>query len=195
MRVAMYIVAVLAVTTPSEASKSCMTKAEARQQFGSVHIYWHGPDHCWDATATHPASLQKVQQKTPARQKTHAREVEQSTDRPRWRDSRSEVLVYNGPVQPLGVTADARRDGDDDAVTGKLWIDRWVDTEPSPRAARWVDIAAVERPPIIEREAERSLRPYGVVLVFVVFVVLALGTIEVVNRRPIYAWPPSGRTT
>jgi hypothetical protein len=50
----------------------------------------------------------------------------------------------------------------------------------------------VERPPIIEREAERSLRPYGVVLVFVV---LVLGTIEVVNRRPIYAWPPSGRTT
>jgi hypothetical protein len=73
-----------------------------------------------------------------------------------------------------------------------------VDTEPSPLAARWVDIAAVERPPIIERKAERSVRPYGVVLVFVVFVVfvvLALGTIEVVNRRPIYAWPPSGRTT
>lgn len=105
------------------------------------------------------------------------------------------MLVDNGPVQPLGVTADARRDGDDDAVAGKPWIDRWVDTEPSPLAARWVDIAAVERPPIIERKAERSVRPDGVVLVFVVFVVLALGTIEVVNRRPIYAWPPSGRTT
>jgi hypothetical protein len=194
MRVAMYIVAVLVVTTPSEASKSCMTKAEARQQFGSVHIYWHGPDHCWDATPTRRPSLQKVQQKTPTRQKTPAGEVEQSTDQPKWRDSRSEVLVDNGPVQPLGVTADARRDGDDDAVTGKPWIDRWVDTEPSPLAARWVDIAAVERPPIIERKAERSVRPYGVVLVFVVFVV-ALGTIEVVNRRPIYAWPPSGRTT
>jgi hypothetical protein len=189
MRVAMYIVAVLVVTTPSEASKSCMTKAEARQQFGSVHIYWHGPDHCWDATPTRRPSLQKVQQKTPAR------EVEQSTDQPKWGDSRSEVLVDNGPVQPLGVTADARRDGDDDAVTGKPWIDRWVDTEPSPLAARWVDIAAVERPPIIERKAERSVRPYGVVLVFVVLVVLALRTIEVVNRRPIYAWPPSGRTT
>jgi hypothetical protein len=192
MRVAMYIVAVLVVTTPSEASNSCMTKAEARQQFGSVHIYWHGPDHCWDASPTRRPSLQTVQQKNPARQKTPAREAGQSTDRPRWRDSRSEVLVDNGPVQPLGVTADARRDGDDDAVTGKLWIDRWVDTESPPRAARWVDIAAVERPPIIEREAERSLRPYGVVLVFVV---LVLGTIEVVNRRPIYAWPPSGRTT
>jgi len=195
MRVAMYIVAVLVVTTPSEASKSCMTKAEARQQFGSVHIYWHGPDHCWDAAPTRRPSRQKVQQKTPAHQETPAREVEQITDQPKWRDSRSEVLVDNGPVQPLGVTADARRDGDDDAGTGKPWLDRWVDTEPFPRAARWVDIAAVERPPIIERKAERSVRPYGVVLVFVVFVVLALGTIEIVNRRPIYAWPPSGRTT
>jgi hypothetical protein len=33
------------------------------------------------------------------------------------------------------------------------------------------------------------------VLVFVVFVVLALGTIEVMFRRPSYAWPPSGRMT
>jgi hypothetical protein len=68
------------------------------------------------------------------------------------------VLVDNGPVQPLGLSADARRDGDDDAVTGRPWIDRWVDTEPSPLAARWADIAVVERPPIIERKAERSVK-------------------------------------
>ncbi len=93
------------------------------------------------------------------------------------------MLVDNGPVQPLGLSADARRDGDDDAVTGRPWIDRWVDTEPSPLAARWADIAVVERPPIIERKAERSVKPYGVVLVFVVLVVLVLRTIEVANRR------------
>jgi hypothetical protein len=193
MRVAMYIVAVLVLTTPSEASKSCMTKAEARQHFGSVHIYWHGPDHCWDATATRRHGLQKVGQKAPARPKTPAREVERTTDQPKWRDSRSEVLVDDEPGRPLGVTADARRDGD--AVTSTPWIDRWVDTEPSPLAARWVDIAPVERPPIIERKTERAVRSYRVVLAFVVFVVLALGTIEVVFRRPSYAWPPSGRMT
>ena len=193
MRVAMYIVAVLVVTTPSEASKSCMTKAEAHQHFGSVHIYWHGPSHCWDATPTRRRGV--LQQQTPARQKTPAREVERTTGQPKWRDSRSEVLVDNEPVQPLRVTAGARRDGGDDAVTGTPWIDRWVDTEPSPLAARRVDIAPVERPPIIERKAEGSVRSYRVVLVFVVFVVLALGTIEVVYRRPIYAWPSSGRMT
>jgi hypothetical protein len=52
MRVAVIVVSMLAVSTPSEASKSCMSKTEARQHFGPVHIYWHGPDHCWDATPT-----------------------------------------------------------------------------------------------------------------------------------------------
>jgi len=193
MRVAMYIVAVLVVTTPSEASKSCMTKAEARQHFGSVHIYWHGPDHCWDANPARRLGLQKVQQKTPTRQKTPAREIEQTTDQPKWRDSRSEVLADDEPGRPLRVTADARRDGD--AVIGTPWIDRWVEMGSSPLAARWVDIAPVERPPIIERKTERSVRSYRVVLVFVVFVVLALGTIEVVYHGPIYAWPPSARMT
>ncbi len=52
MRVAVIVVFVSVLTTASEASKSCMSKTEARQHFGSVHIYWHGRDHCWDATPT-----------------------------------------------------------------------------------------------------------------------------------------------
>src|SRR6266853_612266 len=42
MRVALFVVFVSVLTTPSEASNSCMSKTEARQHFGSVHIYWHG---------------------------------------------------------------------------------------------------------------------------------------------------------
>jgi len=53
MRIGVIVVSMLVLTTSSsEASKSCMTKTEARQHFGSVHIYWHGNDHCWDATPT-----------------------------------------------------------------------------------------------------------------------------------------------
>src|SRR5450631_4813641 len=52
MRVAVIVVFVSVLTTASEASKSCMSKTEARQHFGSVWIYWHGKDHCWDATTT-----------------------------------------------------------------------------------------------------------------------------------------------
>jgi hypothetical protein len=42
MRVAVIVVSMLMVATPSAASQSCMSKTEARQHFGSMHIYWHG---------------------------------------------------------------------------------------------------------------------------------------------------------
>ena len=50
MRVAVVVVFVSMLTTPSKASQSCMSKTEARQSFHSSYIYWHGVDHCWDAT-------------------------------------------------------------------------------------------------------------------------------------------------
>ena len=188
MRVAMIVAVVLVSATPSEASKSCMTKAEARQHFGSVHIYWHGSNHCWDATPTRRHAT-RTQRKTPTR------EVTRKVDQPKWRDSMSEMLADSAPVQSIATSADARRYGNDGAVAGTPWIDRWTDIESSPLAARWVDIAPVERPPIIERKAERLVRPPGVVLVFIVFVVLALGTIEVLFGGRFYQWRQSGRMT
>jgi hypothetical protein len=44
MRVAVIVVTMLVVVTPSETSQSCMSKAEALQHFPSVHIYWYGRD-------------------------------------------------------------------------------------------------------------------------------------------------------
>jgi len=84
MRVAM-IVVLLVVTTPSDASKSCMTKTEARQHFGSVHIYWHGKDHCWDATPTRHHQIHKVQQKI------QIHKVQQKIDEPKWQKAISEM--------------------------------------------------------------------------------------------------------
>jgi hypothetical protein len=40
---------VLLTLTPPSLSTSCMTKDEARQHFGSVRLYLHGHDRCWDA--------------------------------------------------------------------------------------------------------------------------------------------------
>jgi len=53
MRVAVIVVFVSLLITRSEASTSCMSKTEARQHFGTVYLYWHGPERCWDATPTH----------------------------------------------------------------------------------------------------------------------------------------------
>jgi hypothetical protein len=85
-------------TTPSEASKSCMTKNEARQHFGSVHIYWHGVGHCWDATPTcRYHQINKAPQ-----------EIGQPNQQPKWYESMSEMLPDDGTPQTK-------------------WIDRWVD--------------------------------------------------------------------
>jgi hypothetical protein len=42
MRVVAIVVLTLVLTTPSKSSQSCMTKTEARQHFGWLHIYWQG---------------------------------------------------------------------------------------------------------------------------------------------------------
>jgi hypothetical protein len=43
------IVGVIATfAIPASASPACMTKDEAAKAFPREHIYWHGPQHCWD---------------------------------------------------------------------------------------------------------------------------------------------------
>jgi hypothetical protein len=161
MRVAVLVV-LLVAATPSEASPSCMSKTEARQRFGSVHIYWHGKDHCWDATLTR--SHQRDATRTLRYGQVHR--VQQEIDEPKWHAAMSEMLPDENTVQ-------------------QSWVDRWVIIEPPPPiASRWVDIAQVTPPPpIIEPNPEPTVVPRGVLLVLV-FVVLAmaLAIVEVLLR-------------
>jgi hypothetical protein len=189
MRVAVIVVTMLVAATPSKASQSCMSKAEARQHFPTLHIYWHGPDHCWDAMA---GRRQRADQ---ARRKAPIRESEQQIDLPRinqpaWRESMSAMLPDDNLAPSLRALRDDRSNLNDDATAGTPWRDRWVDIETSPVAARWVDIAPVTPPPIAERKAEPSAMLRGV-LVFFVFV-LTLGMIGFLFRGTIIAWPRSG---
>ena len=79
MRVAVIVVLISALATPSKASESCMTKTEALQRFGS-YIYWHGVDHCWNAT--------------PARRYHQKRKVQQKIDQPKPANELAEGLGY-----------------------------------------------------------------------------------------------------
>src|SRR3981189_2942694 len=107
MRIGAIVVSMLVLTTSSQASESCMTKTEARQHFGSVHIYWHGRDHCWGATRTRlHHQINRVQRKI------ERHEVQEKIDRPNWQNSMSEMLPDDQPVQTP-------------------WIDRWANIEPS----------------------------------------------------------------
>jgi hypothetical protein len=114
------------VAAPSEASRSCMSKTEARQHFGSVHIYWHRADHCWDATPTrrHHQIIHKVERKI---------------DQPKWQDSVSKMIPEDEPVQTAVQTP---------------WVDRRVDIEPTQLVARNDDIAQVTPPPLSEPNPE-----------------------------------------
>jgi hypothetical protein len=169
MPVAVIVVSMLVMlvmTAPSQASESCMSKTEARQHFGSVHIYWHGKDHCWDAAPTRRHhQIQNVQGKR------QVHEIERKIDQPKWRDSMSEMLPEDKPVQTP-------------------WVDRWVDIEPPQRppiVARWVDIVQVKPPPIIERKSEPMVSPRAVMLVFIaIALALTLATIELLFRGMTY---------
>ena len=151
MRIGVIVVSMLVLTTSSEASKSCMTKTEARQHFGSVHIYWHGKDHCWDATSTRQHHRIHA-----VRQKIRLHTFQEKNHQPKWHNSMSEMLPAEAPVQtPL--------------------VARQVDIEPPPPssppqisiAERWVDIVQVA-PPLAIRKPEPMVTPRGVVMVIII---------------------------
>jgi hypothetical protein len=190
MRVAVMVVVMFAVTTPLQASQSCMNKGEARKHFSSSHIYWHGPDHCWDATPSRHHGIHGVRRHTPSREAERKRDQpdnDQSQldkaskpDQSKWRDSMSAMLP--DADQPLRAARDARADAADNAATGTLApSDRDVNAAPSPIASRWVDIVQVVPPPVIESKPEPSGTPSGMMLLLIA-VVLTMGTVVVLFR-------------
>jgi hypothetical protein len=160
MRIGVIVVSMLVLTTSSEASESCMTKTEARQHFGSVHIYWHGKDHCWDATPTRRhRRIHTVRQKD--RLDTVQQTVQQKTHQPSWHDSMSEMLPDDAPVRSPWVAPEA-------PVRTPL-VAPQADIEPPQisMAERWVDIVQVAPPRIIRKPAP-MVTPRGVVMVIII---------------------------
>ena len=163
--IALSMLIALLATTSSDASPSCMSKTEARAHFRSMHIYWHGLDHCWDATRTGRVThIHKAQRKPPIS------EAQRHVDQPNWHDSMSEMLPGDEPGQ------DPRTP----------WINRWVDigSSKSEPDARWVDHAAVEPSPVIDRKPAPMVSPQVKLLALIsVGIVLTLATIELLFRR------------
>ena len=174
MRVAVIVVTVLAATTPSEASQSCMSKSEARQHFASAHIYWHGPDHCWDATALRHRQIQ-------VRQRPPIREVQRQSES-RWHDAMSAILPDDEPGDFVGTAApsDIERKGVD-AVIGMLWADRWVDiaASQSTLVARPVRIIQLSPPPVTRLTPAPMLSTHDMLVLAFIALMLTLGTVGV----------------
>ena len=156
MRIGVIVVSMLVLTTSSQASESCMTKTEARQHFGSVHIYWHGKDHCWDATSTRQHHRIHT-----VRQKVRVHTVQQKIQQPNWHDSMSEMLPDEAPVRTPWVAPEV--------PVRTPWVAPQVDIEPPQisMAERWVDIAQVA-PPRVIRKPQPMVTPRGVVMVIII---------------------------
>jgi hypothetical protein len=169
MRVGVIVASILVLSTSSEASKSCMNKTEARQHFGSVWLYWHGKDHCWDAT--------------PGRRHHQIRQaqlnVQRKVDRPKWRESMSRMLPDAETVQAASPAQAAS------PVQAAPWVNRWVDIERPPIDSRWVDIVQVAPPPVVSKP-QPMVTPRGVVMVIIII------TLTIVIFM-IYEGPPSRR--
>jgi hypothetical protein len=153
MRVAVIVVSMLVAATPSEASKSCMSKTEARQHFGTVYIYWHGKNHCWDATPPRRYhQISKVQRQV-------QQKVQRQVDQPKWHDSMSKMSPNKEPVQTP-------------------WVNRWVSIESPqlPTVERRVDITPPEPLPI--RKPEPMVTPRGVVMVIII-ILLTLAVVMI----------------
>jgi hypothetical protein len=147
----------LVVGTPSKASQQCMSKAEARQHFGSVHIYWHGRAHCWDTT--------------PPRRIRESRKSPQT----RWREAMSEILPERKPVQTTVEPSWLER-----------WVDIGPSQLPvvagSVDDARAPSPTIVER-----ESKSSSVAPRFLLLTCIAVAIgLTLATIEFLFRRSIY---------
>ena len=155
MRFALIFVSMLMVATPSNASESCMSKAEARQHFGLGHIYWHGADHCWDASVGR-------------RQRQVGRKVELKPSPPDWRDSMSEMIPDEKPARSLWVDR---------------WVD--IKPSELPLDAGWVDIPQAVPSPVIELNREPTVPHAVVLLLAVMVIALTLAIIEILFRGTI----------
>ena len=151
MRVAVIVVFVSLLTTRSEASTSCMSKTEARQHFGTVYLYWHGPEHCWDATPTRPHGV---------RHRVRHPETEPT---PRF------VIAMPSPDLRRSANAMATDEPETDLITA------------TPGVERWPDITQIVPPkPIVitERKPEPMVTP-RIMLMVIVATALTLVIVEI----------------
>ena len=129
MRVAVIVVAIVMVATPSHASKSCMTMAEARQQFRTSHLYWHGAGHCWDANAPVHGIVRHIRQRSP--EQAEQDNQQQKNPAPMWRNALSEMLPDDGAAQvsvPQIFPQSSWTYDESEAPSARMsWLDRWVD--------------------------------------------------------------------
>jgi hypothetical protein len=157
-----------------------MTMAEARQQFATTHLYWHGPNHCWDGTAPrHRVVRVKPKEDRLARQGDR----EAAPQEPKWRNAMSEMLPGDAILEPASTLASTAPD----EVSGTSWLDRWVDVV---QAAAPAIVSRSGGPADISPIAGRNADPETItsVRVILLFLVVTLAVIALLIRNVSHGW-------
>jgi len=175
MRVAVIVVGLVVVSTPSQASRSCMTQAEARQQFATSHLYWHG-SHCWDAmTPSRRGVVPRVRENVQREAERDA--PEPNNPEPKWRETMPEMLTANEAPSP-----------------SVNWENRWVEIAQAPPTLAGDKAAQEDASANATHRIEPTFTPMHVLLAFLA-IVLALITAALAGHekgRWQYGQWPSG---
>jgi hypothetical protein len=120
----------LALTTSTEASQSCMTRIEARQHFPSLHLYLHPREHCWDTVPT-PRAFQIIKPGTTigqrARHQPSPKAAHEEIAQTRWLDRWVEVDRSQYPalarwIELIEVASPIAEPGPDPAFTPRAVV-------------------------------------------------------------------------
>jgi hypothetical protein len=203
MRVALIVVAIAFVASPSHASPSCMTMAEARAAFAGKHLWWHGPNRCWDATPGRRHFAQRIKarqtQKPASRPQAERAAVEEKkpqnwthesqnwTQESRWRQAMSRMRAEDDAALQSSAPARASVDiGEPPATPRANWRDRWVEFVPRGPPAAGMS-ASIELSTAAASEIEPLVTPFRVILALL-GVILTIAVVEIVFRSTIREW-------
>ena len=196
MRIALSAVAIalLFASSPARSSPSCMTQSEARAKFPTSHLWWHGPNHCWDATPsrtqlskrirareTKPAQAEEQAESATAEDKQA--DIKRKFDAwqaSRWREAMSKMRPDDVPGASASARAQASVEPLEAPATRVNFWDRWV--EIAQRAPPVVDQAGPSDLAADTRVAEPIVTPMRVMLALLVLV-LTIGAAELLLRR------------
>ena len=129
-------------------------QAEARQQFATSHLYWHGR-HCWDAMTPSRRVVHRVRENVQREAQRDA--PEPNNPEPKWRETMSEMLTANEAPSP-----------------SVNWENRWVEIgQVNPTLAG--DKAAQEDASAnVSHSIEPMFTPMRVLLAFLLLVLTLL---------------------
>lgn len=169
---AFVIAAIVALaSTPALASPSCMTQAEARQKFPTQHLWWHGPNRCWDATPSRTQLAKRIKARGETRDTPREVKAGLEADREAAQETAKEKIAPDKPSAPERTVAPQKKpqnwahDGRWREAMSRMLPEDEPPAEPqaqvrldstleTPRAApapqmnwhdRWIDVTASRR--------------------------------------------------